>query len=718
MALFSSFFWISYHEAQFKQGFLIQYLNNKYSYLEYSSQLIFETPQQLLPQLQKQRVLKALMDKQNEINVFPDFKGILSGFIGVVCLYGILYFLNFPTFQMLQPKSTQVSVTPVLPASLEAKIPAINAFTITVQTPAYTHLGTQYSKELSLQAPEKSIVSWQCELGKSVEQFEVIWNGKDTAVISSKSEIYTWQLPLNNSLFYQFRYGNGKEWFVSPVYTIHAIKDQSPVITVQNPAPYTLVLYGKKPEINVDVQINDDYGLVQAQLIATVSRGSGESVKFKESKLPFDEKVAGKKQAQLHKNIDFNKLQMEPGDELYFYAEATDEANPANRSRSEMYFVQYEDTTSQKLTTMAGISLDNMPAYFRSQRQIIIDTEKLIAEKKSLSNENFQKRSNELGIDQKVLRLRYGQFLGEEFETNIGANPNHSHEKKSKQEQGNAVFKNLLGSKTKDPASRTIISDSIVKHYNPADHQKEHEQEKILEQLHNHETSRNPTQVNFGVAGDMLREYEHRHDIEESATFFDETMKAQLKAALAQMWESELRLRTMRPEEALSYEYKALELIKALQQKSRVYVEKTGFKPPVLKPAEKRLTGELDDIRNPKRIWNEEAIEKLYPNLRKAISILEKIRQTPDFTINATDKTILEKAGNELAGIILKQPGIRISVLNDLRQIISGKGLNEITLYKVQQQLAGILPSENHRPGTVHLESEPELDIFINELNR
>ncbi|MBC8109703.1 MAG: hypothetical protein H7Y04_01445, partial [Verrucomicrobia bacterium] len=510
----------------------------------------------------------------------------------------------------------------------------------------------------------------------------------------------------------------GNDWLLSPVYTLHAIDDQPPMITIQTPASYTLVLYGQKPEVNVALQMADDYGLAQARLVATVSRGSGESVKFKETELKFAENMTGKKMVSLSKKLDFKSLNMEPGDELYFYAEARDEANPFQKSRSEMYFVQWEDTTSQKLSVTAGIALDNMPAYFRSQRQIIIDTEKLIGEKKSLSKEEFQKRSNELGIDQKILRLRYGQFLGEEFETNIGGSPaaKHSHEKKTKQEQGTSIFKTLIESKTKDPNARPAITDSAFKHYNPADHQKEHDQEKVLEQLHNHEVAR--TQPVFGEKGDMLRDYEHRHDTEESATFFDESMKAQLKAALAQMWESELRLRTMRPEEALPYAHKALELIKSLQQKSRVYVEKTGFKPPTLKPAEKRLTGELAEIINPQQTTQEEALIRAFPYLRKAVVVLEKLQQPFANHLEATDKEALQQAGNELAGIILKQSGINVSVLNDLRQLIDGTNLPATKLFHLEQQLVKLLPVANRQPGSVAERSEPELDIFVQKLGR
>ncbi|WP_248785489.1 hypothetical protein, partial [Escherichia coli] len=57
-----------------------------------------------------------------------------------------------------------------------------------------------------------------------------------------------------------------------------------------------------------------------------------------------------------------------------------------------------------------------LPAYFRSQRQIIIDAEALIRQRRGLAADDFIKRSDAIGVDQRILRLRYGQFLGEESE--------------------------------------------------------------------------------------------------------------------------------------------------------------------------------------------------------------------------------------------------------------------------------------------------------------
>jgi hypothetical protein len=677
--------WLFWQNRHFTRQALATRLNHQYNWLEFSAQLLTQTPAGALPQLQKQRVEKALVERQSEVSGWPDSQRIVAVFVAVGVVYAI-WFLWKPLKNDAElSASVPTAQLPKVPAPLAEKLPAIRSLQIRIHPPAYTGLPIRSASELSVEAPENARIEWNCQLTKAAEVFQVIWNGKDTVRVNTPDFVYHWQTDLTASTFYQIRYGTNGNWWVSPVYTLHAIDDQAPVIAVEKPAPYTLVLYGQKPEIQTLLTLTDDYGLAQARLVATVSRGSGESVKFREVQLPFAESVAGKQSVKLSKGLDFMNLQMEPGDELYFYAEAWDQANPAQKSRSDTYFVQWEDTTSQKNAVMAGISLDNMPAYFRSQRQIIIDTEKLIAEKKGLNPTVFKTRCNDLGVDQKVLRLRYGQFLGEEFETNIGGGHEH-HEGEEHPEEEN-------GEHT------------------------EESHEKTLEQLHDHGRESNSPTV-FGQIGDMMNGYVHRHDAEETATFFDETMKAQLKAALAQMWDAELRLRTMRPEEALPYEYKALELIKNLQQKSRVYVERVGFKPPPLKPAEKRLTGELDEVKGFRRTWDAQSIEKSYPYLRQAVAVLEKLRNQPARTLSVANKHILEKASGELAAIILQQPGIRVSTLTQLRRLLSGEPLPTHALDQIQQQLLFLLPPASRQPGVASQPAEPELNLFLNQLNR
>src|SRR5690606_1783497 len=76
----------------------------------------------------------------------------------------------------------------------------------------------------------------------------------------------------------------------------------------------------------------------------------------------------------------------------------------------------------------------------------------------------------------------------------------------------------------------------------------------------------------FGDAGAVQAEYGHVHDIAEAATLLDPATRKLLKAALDEMWQAELYLRSAQPKAALPYEYRALELIKQVQQGSRIYL--------------------------------------------------------------------------------------------------------------------------------------------------
>jgi len=272
------------------------------------------------------------------------------------------------------------------------------------------------------------------------------------------------------------------------------------------------------------------------------------------------------------------------------------------------------------------MGVNPVPEYFRSQRQIIIDTEKLIREQKSISRATFEERGNNLGVDQKLLRLRYGKFLGEEFESGIGP--------------GGGIPEGEEG----------------------------HE-EHFLGDGHDH-----PEFEDQNSPEALLDPYLHKHDQEEAATFFEPAVKAKLKGALAQMWEAELRLRTHRPKEALPYEYKALRMLKEVQQSTRAYAAKTGFDPPPLKEPEKRLTGDLSKIKAPAERRTIEAETEL-PHTRQALRWLEKQKQGLKY--KPSDVALLERAGQELAQAALAKPGRYLRAMQDLRTLIADVSANK-----------------------------------------
>ena len=117
---------------------------------------------------------------------------------------------------------------------------------------------------------------------------------------------------------------------------------------------------------------------------------------------------------------------MGDGDELYFYITAKDNNN--QQKRSDVYIARLED--SAQLMSMSGMAngLDVKPELFRSERQIIIETEQLLKDKDTLSESKFNEQSNSLGTDQQLLRLRYGKYLGEETESEIDPSANNAND--------------------------------------------------------------------------------------------------------------------------------------------------------------------------------------------------------------------------------------------------------------------------------------------------
>ncbi|MGI4804821.1 MAG: DUF4175 family protein, partial [Janthinobacterium lividum] len=415
----------------------------------------------------------------------------------------------------------------------EVILPEIDHFSLKISPPAYTGKSSREQEKFSISAEDGAMVNWEINTTKAVKQVSFIFNDHEKLALKAANADHTlWKISrmIHAPGFYQVNL-DGK---ISELYQVEVIKDQPPIIRIQSPKPTTVIDFGEPQKTLLKTALSDDYGIREAYINATIASGTGEAVKFKEQKINFDAVFNGHQtQYQLQKQLDLKQLGMQPGDELYFYVKATDNHN--QETRSEVYIVSIADTA--KLMQMEGMvnSLDVKPELFRSERQIIIETEQLLKEKDTIKVEEFKKRSNNLGFDQKLLRLRYGKFLGEESESGG------------------------------DSESAKSLS-------NPAD---------------------------FSNASKILDAYTDKHDNAEDASFLEPETKNQLKATLNEMWSAELRLRTYKPQEALPFAYKALRLLKDLQQKSRAYVAKTSAKIAPLKPVEKRLTGDLTKIIDP-----------------------------------------------------------------------------------------------------------------------
>ncbi|MCZ4222438.1 DUF4175 family protein [Pedobacter rhodius] len=630
-----------------------RYVNNKYPELEESADLLLQNPAEL-SMLQKLQLAK-IENRISEIS--PPKEPVKRLYLGLaILLAGLLMSFAITKIPQIQKAYQSVASNQTSAPVMEENIPAeISDFRLTVIPPVYTGKSERKQKQFSVKAEIGAKVNWNIETNIAIKNLKIIFNDKESIVLKPQNPAattWTFSKTIEKSGFYQLEV-EGKK---SDLYQIEVIPDLPVHIKITQPKQRTTIDIGQPQKFNLNVALSDDYGINDAFISATMASGKGEGVSFTEKKLSFNTSFNNQKSISLRRQIDLKSLGMKPGDELYFFIKAMD--NHGQSSRSDVYFVSIVDTT--ELMSMAGMTngVNLVPEYFRSQRQIIIDTEKLLKEQSTLSADAFKTRSNDLGIDQKLLRLRYGQFLGEENETEIGGD----HDDHDEHAEGKG------------------------------------EQEK------------------FGDVTAIMDKYAHKHDIAEDATFFEPEMKAQLKAVLTEMWNSELRLRTYKPQDALPYEYKALRLLKDLQQKSRAYVAKTTVKTAALKP-EKRLSGELDKITQPVQKMSAAQKDQRLAHLKTALALLESRKSGKKFIEG--DKFLLSETEKYMIGAAADNPATYLNALTSLRKLSAGKNLQTKNIEIVQQAIQKMIKGESAKPQTpVALPASALYQNYFHNLNK
>ncbi|MFZ2904687.1 MAG: hypothetical protein WAZ98_00670 [Cyclobacteriaceae bacterium] len=659
---------------RFQTSHIIQFMNAQYPDLQESADLILlqEDELTLLQQLQCEKTLAAFE------NIYPAVKlpNRLVQAIGIFIGCSLSYFV-------LSGFAITETVTPLIPGAQQQIIPVnaadavfIESLSIQVTPPSYTGIASYKSKNLSASIPEGSRIEWMISFSSQPIDAHIIFPGRDSARLNPAGNYsFTFSQAFATSAFYQLQWRDTLGAYRSDYYKIDLIKDQPPKITVANLEQFTALLHTDDLVIDVKADLRDDYGLNDSQLIATVSKGSGEGIKFREEKIRFTTPptISGK-HLTANTTLNLKKLGLEPGDELYFYVEATDNKTPLpNRNRTETFFISLKDTASYILTADEGLGVDLMPEYFRSQRQIIIDTEKLLKhqKEKKISKEKFNATSNELGYDQKVLRLKYGQFLGEEEDSGIphGTGPgdaNHQEEDDAEKDPIKA-----FGHQHDTKNEHNLVADKKTDTH--------HHEEELSE-----EDKENP-----------LKDFVHQHDNQEEATFFMVSVKTKLKMALSLMWDAELYLRIYTPAQSLPYQYKALNLLKEISNDSRIYVHRMGFDPPPLKE-EKRLTADLAEVQSSTNHYFI-VTEKKFQAIREGFSLLEARSLQDSPQLNASDKRILTKAGEELAQIAVAQPGTSLQGLSLIRDLLDEKipvDKMQHVMKTLQQEFWKILPPQ------------------------
>ena len=397
------------------------------------------------------------------------------------------------------------------------------------EPPAYTGAKPSEGAPRDLQLPQHSKIRWCAHGGDATVELS---DGQ--AFNIENGQCAEWRA--DDTVFWRSRKTPAQR------YNIRVIADQAPQVAIAVPNESVTVMKPDAQGAQINVTVSDDYAITKATLHMTLARGSGENIRFSDKEAPLPASSDPRKRSW-SKQWMLKELGMEPGDELYFFVRASDNAPEPHTTQSPTYTLRLPGQQGEAVESTALPSIVK-PESLRSQRQIILDTEQLLADQPRLAPPELRARSEKIAGDQAKLRLRYGQFLGEESSL-FGGGDEHG--------DGDG---------------------------------------------HDHSAG-SPPPGGFGT-GNIAAQYGHAHDQEDNATIFDPQTKAILRRALAAMWDAEKQLRAITPKPALPHEYKALEAIKELQQAERVYLHRTAFVPPALKE-EKRMSGELTGAQSYKR---------------------------------------------------------------------------------------------------------------------
>lgn len=417
----------------------------------------------------------------------------------------------------------RTAVTPTPPQAAQANKPVIDGEVhLRVTPPGYTGVAPFETGARDIVVPQFSEIRWCVNNPRGAQPVVELGDGQTLAIGQDCAK-----LRVEDSLFWRVRGA------ASTRYNIRVTPDQAPEVAIVEPTELIHLLSQDAKAVQISVAAKDDYAITRASLHMTLARGSGENIRFSDKEVPLPQSKDPKSRSW-KKQWTLAELGMEPGDELYFFVRATDNAPSPHTAQSPTYTLRLPGPDAESLDSTA-LPTVTKPENLRSQRQIILDTEQLLADMKAhpgMPPATLRNRSEIIASDQAKLRLRYGQFLGEES--------------------------SLFGE----------------------DEHGEHEE-------HHDAGGARP-----GSELSVMKAFGHAHDQEDNATIFDPQTKAILKRALAAMWDAEKSLRAISPKAALPPEYKALDAIKELQAAERVYLHRTAFVPPALKE-EKRMTGDM-----------------------------------------------------------------------------------------------------------------------------
>ena len=542
--------------------------------MEDSAALLFAERSRLsaLQRLQRERLRRRLVDAP-----MPDLRppwpwrraAIAAGVAAVAVCAALLW-----------PTGVDRDGMRAAPAAAAAPgAPRLAAWRLRVEPPAYTGIEAFDAEALDAKVPEGSRLTWTLRFDPEPEAAALEFHHGERIGLVRGEDGWSASHALDGSVLYRIVPAGAQGRPAPPLHRLDAIADEPPAVRVLAPGRSLTLLAPGQRRWALSFEATDDHGVAaEARLHLTLASGSGENITFSES----TRMLRGSGEAtrrRFEAALDPVALGLAQGGDLVARLEVRDNRQPRPQAaRSPSLILRWPPPPLPDIDGLDALAREVLPAYFRSQRQIIIDAEALLEERPSLASGQFLARSDALGVDQRVLRLRYGQFMGEEAEDGPAPPP--------VDDAGPAPTLLPIDDWGQEPSA---AADDPHGDEDPA-------ARVPAAGAHDHGDDQAPREAAaFGSMEGVLEEFAHLHDLPEAATLLDPRTRETLRSALGEMWQSELALRQGDPARALPFAYRALGYIQQVREADRIYLARVGTQLPPIDES-RRLGGEREGI--------------------------------------------------------------------------------------------------------------------------
>jgi hypothetical protein len=537
---------------RYDQRWLIRQLDSTRPYMEDSADLLLtpETTLNPLQRLQRNRLQARLADDTaTSLRAQWRTNAIAAAWLtSLVLTAGILFWPSADGTAPLRP-------APV--TTVPAGLPQLVAQRLRITPPAYTGLPAR-DAALTARAPTGSRLAWTLRFAPQPSAVALVTTENRRIPLTRTGDDWSATATLDRSLLYRVTAPGVPP---GPLHRLDAIPDTPPAIRVIEPERTLTPMTIGQTRWTLNFDVTDDHGVVSAaRLRLIVTAGEGENITFRETSRVIPGTGTAKRQ-RFDAILDVQALGLTPGNDIVAQLIVSDNRSPGPQvTRGPSLILRWPPDLGREAGGLDGMVKTVLPAYFRSQRQIIIDTEALIKQRRRLPGDTFLAKSDLIGVDQRSLRLRYGGLLGDET--------------------SEAPILPTSDAPAKPAVKPKEESDLPTGH--------------AADDGHDH----TPKPTIFGDGASVLADYGHAHGESDGATLLDPATSGLLRQAVNAMWESELNLRQGAPEKALPFAYTALRLIKEVQKATRIYLSRTG---PELPPLDltRRLTGDRKGLGTP-----------------------------------------------------------------------------------------------------------------------